>query len=107
MGQIVLTYPGGQHIKLTGSTVALTFDGVIPVTYPQVIRRDTTLQAPAGPTVLSFADMDGNPWQTAVTVPAARALIVDPSAAEVAAGEDANAYTPLPVGNLFLAANYH
>lgn len=90
MGQIVFPYPypGGQWIRLTGSTVALTFDGVTPVTYPQEIRRETLFQAPGGPAVLSFADVDGNTWSTSVIVPKTRTLIVDPAAAEVATSAD-------------------
>ena len=90
MGLIVLPYAGvGQYIRLTASTVALTFDGTTPVTYPQEIRRETVLQAPAGAAVLSWADVDGNTWQTAVVVPQSRALLLDPAAAEVASTADA------------------
>ena len=88
MGQIILPYPGGQHLRLTGSTVALTFDGRTPVTYPQDIRRETILQGPGGPTTLTFADVDGNTWAVVVNIPTYRTLVVDPSASEVAAVED-------------------
>ncbi len=91
MGQITLPYPGGQHIKLTASTAALTFDGSVPVTYPQTIRRDTTFGAPPGPLTLTFADADNNTWQLTATVPTTRALILDPSAAEVANAEQISA----------------
>ena len=89
MGQITFPYPGGQWIRLTGSSVPLTFDGVTPLTYPQELRRETTFQAAGGPVVLSFADADGNTWSVSVIVPLSRTLIVDPAAAEVATTGDA------------------
>ena len=88
MGQIILPYPGGQHLRLTGSSVALTFDGRTPLTFPQDIRRETTIQGPGGPATLSFADVDGNAWSVVVNIPAFRSLVVDPSASEVASVED-------------------